>query len=437
MNNSLAPQSVAGRTRDAKQEARRQKRKTVLGTGIGNALEWYDWAIYATFAPFFAGQLFNNTDPLSAVLATLAVFAIGFLARPLGGFVFGWIGDRVGRKSSMSLTVAFASVGSMLIAVTPTFTSIGASASLMLLTARVIQGLAHGGELPSAQTYISEVAPKETRGFWSSLIYVSGTAGVLFGTLLGAILTVVLSKEEMLAWGWRIPFALGAVFGLYALVMRMKMNESEVFTRTGAKSERPPMWGQIVKYRKQAGQVIGIGMGISVSYYIWGIVAPTYASTSLGIDKGQALWAGVAANLVFVAALPFWGKFSDRFGRKPTLWISAVGSAVMFFPMTWLLHDSVWQLFVAMSVMLFFIAANASIVPAVFAELFPTSIRAVGVGIPYSIGTAIFGGTAPYLQTWLNSSVGPTTFSVYAVLLLAISAVVIFTVPESKGKDLH
>ncbi|WP_026535874.1 MFS transporter [Arthrobacter sp. H14] len=416
--------------------AAQQKRKSVLGTGVGNALEWYDWAIYATFAPFFAGQLFNNADPLSAVLSTLAVFAVGFLARPFGGFVFGWIADRRGRKASMTLAVALASIGSLLIAITPTFMAVGAFASLMLLVARLIQGLAHGGELPSAQTYLSETAPRERRGFWASLIYFSGTLGILFGTLLGAILTLALSEDQMLAWGWRIPFALGAVFGLYALFMRMRMKETDVFTESGG-TKHEPMWGQIVKYRKQALQVIGLTVGLTVTYYAWGVVAPTFASTSLGVDRGAALWAGVAANIVFLAALPVWGKLSDRYGRRPILWTSALGCAVMFFPMTWLLQDSAFQLFIAMSVMLIFIAGSASIVPAVYAELFPTSIRTVGVGVPYSICVAVFGGTAPYLQTWLNSIGGPTAFALYTVSLLVVSFLVIFTIPETKAKDLH
>lgn len=416
---------------------RRPDRRTIFGTGVGNALEWYDWAIYATFAPFFASQLFNNSDPMAAVLSTLAIFAVGFLARPLGGLVFGLIGDRAGRKVSMSLTVALASAGSLVIAATPTYAHIGSFAAVILLLARITQGLAHGGEMPSAQTYLSEVAPQERRGLWSSLIYVSGTTGVLFGTLLGAVLTVVLSREQMMDWGWRLPFVLGGVFGLYALVMRLRMKETTVFEAAQSTHSRPSVWREIVKHRRQAAQVIGIGMGVSVTYYIWGIVAPTYAATSLGVDRGHALWAGVAANLVFLVALPCWGKFSDRFGRKPTLWISSLGCAGFFFPMTWLLQDSAWQLFVAMSVMLVFIAANASIVPAVFAELFPTQIRTVGVGIPYSIGTAIFGGTAPYLQTWLNSEVGPTAFSAYTVCLLVISAAVIISVPETKGIGLN
>lgn len=416
---------------------RASTRKTVVGTGIGNAVEWYDWAIYATFTPFIASQLFSKSDPASAVLSTLAIFAVGFVARPFGGFLFGWIGDRVGRKASMTLAVGLASLGSLMIGIAPTFAAVGAWASLMLLVARLVQGLAHGGELPSSQTYLSEMAPKEHRGFWATLIYTSGTVGILFGTLLGAILNMALSTEVMNAWGWRIPFLIGAAMGLYALIMRARLHETDVFEGETTAEKRAPIWPQIVRHRKQALQVIGLTVGLTVIYYIWGVVAPSYATTALKIDRGEALWAGVIGNIVFIAALPVWGKISDRIGRKKVLWAGAIGSAVMHFPMTWLLKDSAWQLAVGMSVMLIFIAASAAIVPAVYAELFPTSIRTVGVGVPYSICVAVFGGTAPYLQQWLGTTLHlPNLFNVYAVVLLAVSAAFVFTLPETKGKDL-
>ncbi|MFJ5699269.1 MFS transporter [Arthrobacter sp. NPDC093139] len=416
---------------------RASTRRTVVGTGIGNAVEWYDWAIYATFTPFIASQLFSKSDPASAVLSTLAIFAVGFVARPFGGFLFGWIGDRVGRKASMTLAVGLASLGSLMIGIAPTFAAVGAWASLMLLVARLVQGMAHGGELPSSQTYLSEMAPKEHRGFWATLIYTSGTVGILFGTLLGAVLNMALSTEVMNAWGWRIPFLIGAVMGLYALIMRARLHETDVFEGETVTEKRAPIWPQIVRHRKQALQVIGLTVGLTVIYYIWGVVAPSYATTALKIDRGEALWAGVIGNIVFIAALPFWGKLSDRIGRKKVLWSGAIGSAVMHFPMTWLLKDSAWQLAVGMSVMLIFIAASAAIVPAVYAELFPTSIRTVGVGVPYSICVALFGGTAPYLQQWLGTSLRmPDLFNVYAVVLLAVSAAFVFTLPETKGKDL-
>ena len=414
----------------------RSPRRTLVGTGIGNAVEWYDWAIYATFAPFFASQLFNSADPTSAILSTLAIFAVGFVARPFGGFAFGWIGDRIGRKSSMTLAVGLAALGSLLIGIAPTFEAVGAWASLLLLVARLIQGLAHGGELPSSQTYLSEMAPREKRGLWATLIYTSGTVGILAGTLLGAVLSAVLSTADMAAWGWRIPFLIGAALGLYALIMRAKLKETDVFEHETAAEKREPLWPQIVRHRRQALQVIGLTVGLTVVYYIWGVVAPSYAATTLKMDRGEALWASVIALVVFIAALPVWGMVSDRFGRRPVLWASALGSAALHFPMTWLLKDSPWQLAVSMSAMLVFIAGSASVVPAVYAELFPATIRTVGVGVPYSICVALFGGTAPYLQQWLAGVGAANMFNVYAVALLLVSALVIFTIPETKAKDL-
>jgi MHS family alpha-ketoglutarate permease-like MFS transporter len=400
-------------------------------------MEWFDWGVYTTFTPFFASQFFHSGNAVSDVLETLVVFAVGFLARPFGGWMFGWIADRKGRKLSMTLTVALAAVGSLAIGLSPNYALIGVGASVILVLARLAQGLAHGGELPSSQTYLSEMAPREHRGFWATLIYTSGTVGILFGTLLGAVLNMALTTEVMNAWGWRIPFLIGAAMGLYALIMRSRLHETDVFEGETAGEKRAPIWPQVVRYRKQALQVIGLTVGLTVIYYIWGVVAPSYATTALKIDRGEALWAGVIGNIVFIAALPVWGKLSDRIGRKKVLWAGAIGSAVMHFPMTWLLKDSAWQLAVGMSVMLIFIAASAAIVPAVYAELFPTSIRTVGVGVPYSICVAVFGGTAPYLQQWLGTTIQmPQLFNVYAVVLLAISVAFIFTLPETKGKDL-
>ncbi|MGO4103499.1 MFS transporter [Leifsonia sp. YAF41] len=418
-------------------QRQKQTRKTLVGTGIGNALEWYDWQTYATFAPFFATQLFNSDDKVSAMLSALAIFAVGFVARPFGGLLFGWIADRRGRKFALTLAVGIASFGSLLIAVTPTFNSVGVLASAMLLGARLIQGLAHGGEMPSAQTYLTESAPKEKRGLWSSLIYFSGMLGILFATLLGAVLNMALSEEAMLAWGWRVPFFLGAILGVYALVMRARLHETEAFNKVELAVRRESIWPQVLKNKKQALQVIGLTVGFTVSFYVWGVTAPGYASTAFGMDRGQALWASVVGNVVFLIALPLWGMLSDRIGRRPVLMIGTFGAAVMFFPMMALLREQPWQLAASMSVMLLFLAACASIVPALYAELFPTRIRTVGTAIPYALCVAIFGGTAPYLQAWLSSIGVSVLFSVYAVLLLLVStAVIAFTLKETKGKDL-
>ncbi len=414
--------------------------KTVLGTGIGNALEWYDWGVYAVFTPFFAGHFFDSADPTSAVLATFAVFAVGFFGRPVGGLLLGWIADRTGRQFAMCTAVGAASLGSMVIAVSPGYRSIGAAASIILVLARVLQGLAHGGELPAAQTYLAEMAPDRNRGLWSSLIYLSGAAGNLFGVLLGVVLTSVFSDDQMTSFGWRIPFLAGGVLGLYALYMRTRLIEPTVFAnRVSGDTEpsTPSLWRQIVRHRRPVLQVIGLTTGFTVAFYAWAIAAPAYAISSLGIDATAALWAGVAADAVFIAALAPWGMLSDRIGRKPLALLGALGTAAVLFPVQLLIRDQAWQLGLGMSSALVFLAAFSSIAPAMYAELFPTRIRALGVGIPYSICVAVFGGTAPYLQTWLDETFGRSAFTGYTALALLVSAAVVATLPETRGRPLH
>jgi MHS family alpha-ketoglutarate permease-like MFS transporter len=414
-------------------------RKSFAGTGIGNALEWYDWGIYSTLTAFIASHMFSKADPTSALLSTLAVFAVGFLARPVGGLLFGRIADRRGRKLSLMLSVGLASVGSLIIGVTPTFDQIGVWASLLLLAARLMQGLAHGGELPAAQTYLTEKAPAARRGLWSSWIYFSGTVGNLAGLLLAALLTTTLGKESMNDWGWRVPFLVGAVIGLYALVLRRSMTETEVFTEdVEERGAGQGLWASLGEHKKQAAQVIGMTMGATVIYYVWAINAPAYAQTTLKIDPTSALWAGVVGNVVFLVCLPFWGMLSDRIGRKPVLLTAMVGAAVLYIPMNALLKDSAWQLAVTMSIMLAVISAYSAIGPAVYAEMFPTHVRATGFGFPYSIAIALFGGTAPLIQAWMAEHFQSTgVFPFYAIALMVVSGVTILSLPETKGIDLH
>jgi MFS transporter, MHS family, alpha-ketoglutarate permease len=425
----------------ATRASRQGRARTLVATGVGNALEWFDWTIYAIFATFFAGRFFDDGDPVSAVLSTLAVFAVGFLARPFGGFVFGWVGDRKGRRTAMTLSVGTAAVGSIVIGVSPTYGQIGVGASAILLLARLAQGLAHGGELPSAQTYLSEVAPAARRGLWASFIYFSGTVGISVGTLLGAVLTTVLDEADMAAWGWRVPFVLGGLLGFYALVMRRRLAETGVFRDDVAEHdatthERQPMWESIVRHRKQALQVIGMTVGLTIVYYAWAISAPQFAITR-GVDEAGALWAGLAANMVFIAVLPLWGALSDRIGRKPVLLVCTAGLAAAIFPLTALVGDNAVQLAVTMSLALVLIAGPAAIVPAVFAEMFPTHIRTVGVGVPYSAAVAGFGGTAPYLQTWFAENLGSWAFNLYVVAMLLVSLAVVLTIRETRNRNLY
>jgi MHS family alpha-ketoglutarate permease-like MFS transporter len=412
--------------------------KTLVGTGIGNALEWYDWNVYAVFTPFFAAQFFRSSDPTSALLSSLAVFAVGFLMRPLGGLLFGWLADRTGRRAAMTTSIACAAIGSLVIGFSPTYTTVGVGASAILVIARLGQGLAHGGELPAAQTYISEMAPHGRRGRWSSLIYVSGTCGVTLGTLVGAVLASVLSEGALHEWGWRIPFVLGGFLGLYALLLRRQLSETEVFEqhRSEASEPNPGLWRGMWRYRVACLRVIGLTVGATVVYYTWAVSAPAYAISVKGVDEKAALWVGVFANVVFIVMLPLFGILSDRVGRKPLVYFATLGLAVATIPLNKFIDDQAWKLAVAMFVAMTIMAAYSSIGPALYAEMFPTHLRAAGVGFPYSVAVALCGGTAPYLQTWLADTGGEDWFLYYTVALLLLTFLVALRIPETKDVEL-
>lgn len=413
-------------------------RRIVFGAGVGNTLEWYDWSVYAVFAPFFARQFFNADSAVSAMLSTLAVFAVGFVMRPLGGIFFGWFADRLGRRRAMVLSMAVTALGSLLIAVAPTYSDVGLVASALLLFARLAQGFGIGGEIGASHTYLAEAAPAHRRGLWSSSMYVAVTIGVLFATVQAAVLQSVLDSEQMNTWGWRIPFAIGAVLGIYAFYLRRGLPETTAFRNAHADppAGKQPMLRGIWQNRAAVLRVVGLTVGGTVLFYTWAIGATSYAITVKGIDPDSALWAGVIANLVYIAALPAWGAVSDRWGRRPNVIVFCVGLAVLSFPLNWLIQDSAWQLCLAISVALLVHASVAAILPALFAEMFPARVRASGMALPYSFAVAATGGTAPYLRTYLAEAGMPSVFTWYAIALLAVGLVVAVRMPETRGRDL-
>lgn len=421
---------------------RQSTTKTLLGTGVGNALEWFDWNVYGSFAAFFSTQIFNQDDPNSAFLNTMAVFAVGFVARPFGGVVFGWLGDRIGRKHALSIAVIAASVGSLIVALCPTYVQIGWGASAILVFARLVQGLAHGGELPSAQTYLAEHSPRKHRGLWASAIYVTGTIGLMAGLALGLILEATLSDDQMAAWGWRVPFFLGAVLGLFAWWIRSSMHESDVFEAhqkavkaSGVKKEEN-VFVQVARNWRTGLQVIGMTAGLTVAYYIWSVTMASIAQKTFKYDPSTAFLASLLGNFALILSLPLWGWISDIIGRRWSAIIGLMGCAVLYFPMTLLVSggQDAWRLILAICVQLFLLAAFLGHAPAMYAEMFSTEQRTSGFGIPYAIAIAAFGGTAGYVLTWMGD---PYLFAIYSIVLLVISSVVIYFLPETKGIDLH
>jgi len=411
----------------------RSTKETLIASGMGNALEWYDWGIYSSFAIYFATEVFNPDDKVASLLGAMAVFAVGFVARPVGGWLFGWMADHFGRRMSMIATVGLATLGSLLIAIVPTHATAGLWAAAILLIARLMQGLAHGGEMPTAQTYIAEAAPPQRRGLWSSLIYISGTSGIVIGLIMGVVLDAILTGEAMATWGWRIPFAIGAVLGLCTLIARSRLQETSTFENAADKSR---MWPEVRRNWRSALQVILLGVGGTVCYYVWSVSAVQQAVLIHGMQQGTALLASVSANVLLIISLPFWGMFSDRFGRRPAMIIGIGVPILLYIPLEMMLGSSFWSLFIPASLILVFMGAVLANTPAVFAEMFPTRVRTIGVAVPYSISVALFGGTAPYLQSWMNTEFGAVPFTTYVIVLMVISIIASFKLIETRGKML-
>ncbi|MFP7365271.1 MFS transporter [Corynebacterium callunae] len=426
---------------------RKQSRRSLRASTIGQLLEWYEWSSYAVFAPFIAVAMFNKLDPASALLSTLGVFAVGFLMRPIGGIVFGFIADRKGRKRVMVVTMVMMALASVAIGLMPTYDTIGIGASAGLLVIRMIQGFAHGGESATANSYIPEIAPKEKRGQWGSLIYVSIFGGSVIAYVLGGLISLALTQEQIGAWGWRIPFLLGAFGAIFALYLRRGMHESEVFDEeTTPESAAPkatatedfglaprkvrPRWVSILL-------VIGMVSGVTAAHYTWSSYVSTYAITQQGMPTQGAYWVTVVAQIAGLIALPLWGRLSDRIGRKPVIYIFAVAMIVLQIPLMALISDEPWTLLVASSIALIFVAASGSLLSSIMSEVFPTAQRTQSIGLAYSVSVAVFGGTAPYVYqlfvardlAWMSGG--------FVVVLCVLTLIAMKLLPETKGIDLR
>ncbi|WP_406031963.1 MFS transporter [Nocardioides sp. NBC_00163] len=413
-------------------------RRTLVGVSLGNALEVFDWTAYAVLAPFFASQVFNPADPTSALLSTLLVFGAGFVVRPFGGALFGWIADRRGRRASLMAAIACASVGMALIATVPTYEQAGIWAGLVLLVARLLQGLAHTGEVAAAYTYVAEEAPSERRGLWSSAIYVSGYMAIMVATILGAVLATTLSDASMNAWGWRLPFVLGAILGVVTLGLRRRMNETELFERhVGTEVVRRSLIKDLWMHRAAGLRVFVLMGSLTAMFYAWVVSGPSWATSVAGLERSSALWAGVVALAVGVVALPVFGAMSDRFGRRLNVVLFGVLTAVLAFPLEWLGRQGLAQFLVAMTVAVLVYSLVASVLPAVLCELFPTSVRASGVAVPYALSAVVFGGTAPYLQQWAAQSGHGALFTGYLAVAGLLGAALMAVTPETRDVDLN
>jgi MHS family alpha-ketoglutarate permease-like MFS transporter len=426
----------------------------VLRGSIGNLVEWYDWYVYAAFSVYFAKSFFPKDDPTAQLLSTAAVFAVGFLMRPIGGWALGRYADRFGRRSALTLSVTVMAAGSLLIAVTPGYQTIGIAAPLLLLLARLLQGLSVGGEYATSATYLSEVASTGKRGFYSSFQYVTLVAGQLVALGLQIILQQFLNNAQMNNWGWRIPFVVGAAAALIVMWLRRSMDESEQFRAEAAAATLPLVNGtsdvisaigtqkaaaargslrMLLQYPRECLLVIGLTLGGTVAFYTYTTYMQKFMINTSGISKSTVAWINFIALLVFVVLQPLAGALSDRIGRRKLLIFFGVAGTLLTVPiMTVLAHTknpiAAWGLMMAALVI---ISGYTSINAIVKAELFPTKIRALGVGLPYALTVAIFGGTAETIALSLKQAHHESLYFWYVAGCIGISLITYWFMRET------
>lgn len=413
--------------------------RSLAASTTGQLFEWYEWTAYAVFAPYIAAAMFNNDNPVSALLATLAVFAVGFLMRPLGGIVFGRIADVKGRKFVLITTMLMMAGASLLIGLLPTYGALGIVASGLLLLCRMVQGFAHGGESATAYSYVAEIAPPHRRGMWGSLVFVAIMGGTVIAYGIGGGITAVLSESAVGEWGWRVPFLLGAVFALFVLYLRRGMEESDVFDKAAAEAEAS---GTAVTFsrRKLAGAialVVAMVSGITVAHYTWSSYASTFAITQRDMDSESAFWMIFASQLIALGTLPLWGLLSDHIGRRPVIFIFGVGTIITTPVLMGMIDDRPWTLFVASLIAMTLVAAAGSILSSFMSEAFPTKMRTAGIGFAYSLSVAVFGGSAPYLNAQFIEWDLSWMISAYIIALCVCTMVATAFMKETRGHDLH
>jgi MHS family alpha-ketoglutarate permease-like MFS transporter len=413
----------------------RRRLKAIFIGSVGNLVEWYDFYAFAAFALYFASAFFPSNDAVVQQLNAATLFAVGFVVRPLGGWLFGHLADRHGRRLSLTVSVLLMCFGSLVIAVTPTFASIGYWAPALLAFARIVQGLSLGGEYGASATYLTEVADPKRRGFYSSFQYVTLIGGQLTAILVLLLLqNLFLSPEELKAWGWRIPFVIGALLAVISAVMRRTLHETEQFVEAKKSVRQMNLWRGLMRYPREVALVVGLTAGGTAAFYTFTTYMQTFVKLSVGLNDQQTTYI-IAGSLIFATFLqPLYGALSDKIGRKPLLIFFGVAGTLLTVPLLTALQQtkSPVTAFLLISAAWIFVAGYTSINAVVKAELFPTSFRATGVGVPYALTVSIFGGTAPVVALWFKQMGHETWFYWYLSGMILISLLVYLTMRDTK-----
>ncbi len=411
--------------------------KSIFGGSVGNLVEWYDWYVYSAFSLYFAKVFFPPASQTAQLLNAAAVFAVGFLMRPVGGWLMGRYADRHGRRAALSISVLLMCAGSLMIAVTPGYARIGVAAPVLLVVARLLQGLSVGGEYGASATYLSEMAGQRLRGFYSSFQYVTLISGQLIALAVLLMLQRQLGSAALEAWGWRIPFAIGGALAIAALWLRRGIEETPSFRAIAANeattSSRARL-AELLRYPRQIATVVGLTAGGTVAFYTFTTYAQKFLVNTAGWSKAEASRISALTLLVFMLIQPAVGYVSDRIGRRPVLITFGVLGTLGTVPVLTALAATrdMTTAFLLLMAALLAVSGYTAINAVVKAELFPTEIRALGVALPYAVTVAVFGGTAEYIALWAKSAGHEAWYFWYVTVCVAISLIVYVAMPETQ-----
>jgi len=412
-------------------EEKRKRIFAIVAASSGNLVEWFDFYVYAFCAIYFAPAFFPKSDPTAQLLNTAGVFAAGFLMRPIGGWLFGRIADRRGRKTSMVTSVLMMCAGSLLIACLPTYATIGAWAPALLLVARLFQGLSVGGEYGTTATYMSEVALKGQRGFFSSFQYVTLIGGQLLAVLVVVVLQQLLDEAELKAWGWRIPFVIGAITALIAMLLRRTLHETST-AATRANKEAGSVAALFRHHKAAFFTVLGYTAGGSLIFYTFTTYMQKYLVNSAGMTIKTASNVMTGCLFVYMCMQPVFGALSDRIGRRNNMLLFGALGALMTVPVLTALQGVTNPVvaFALITLALAVVSFYTSISGIVKAEMFPPEVRALGVGLAYAVANALFGGSAEYVALGLKSVEHESVFYWYVTAMMVLAFLVSLRLPR-------
>ncbi|WP_181276285.1 MFS transporter [Brevibacterium oceani] len=413
-------------------------RRVVMAATVGNFVEWFDIGVYGTMSASLSKHLFDSTDPVSALLSTFAVFAVGFVIRPVGGLVFGPMADRIGRNRVLVITVALTSLSTAAIGILPSYETIGVLAPLLLIAIRLLQGFGAGGETSSAVGLLYEYAPIDKRGFYTSLSAATGFVAFVVSAGLALGLTLGLGDEAVSEWGWRIPFLVALPLGLIALYLRSQLDDSPVFRKMQSDEELSVSPLRETFQRARVAMLVLAGLVVlkGVAHWTLQTFMVSYMEDTLGFTMTESFLASTIAMAVVMVLIPIAGIISDRIGRKPVLGAGAVGLFVLAWPaITLMTMESAPLAIAAMMLLALPVAAYDGAINAIMAEMFPARIRTGAMAIPYNVAVSLLGGTAPYIAAWLTVVTGyKQAPSFYLMLAAAITFVTLFRfVRETAG----